>query len=295
MEHRQEAAKALERLGHQVRGMEKFVARPVEPSVACLSEIEDCELFVGIYAYRYGYMPDGSKVSITEAEFRHARDQKKPIFCFEVDAEYSWPAEMIEREPGRTKLIALKKEIRSSLMRDTFTTPDNLASKVASSVGYYLAQLSPLPLPSTQMRIISPSHFGRDDSNKGQFALLLRVKFRNESGHPVLLECFRIQYAGNWYKPQPHTGNVLLNVSPTKQISVTFHNEKPITESLRIPEMSEIERHAFFILPDPPEPFPGPERLHIIAEARFVHQSPMQIAFTLTNQGEIEEVEGIGN
>jgi len=145
------------------------------------------------------------------------------------------------------------------------------------------------------MQIISPSHFGRLDSNRGPFALLLRVKFRNESRHPVLLEYFRIQYAGNWYKPQPHTGNVLLNVSPTKQISGTFHNEKPINESLRIPEMDEIKLHAFFIVPDPPEPFPGPEKLRIIAEATFVHQSPQQIAFTLTDRGEIEEVGGIGN
>jgi|SRR5680860_64562 len=134
IEHRQKAIEALERLGPQVRGMEKFVAQPVEPSVACLSEIEVCELFVGIYAHRYGHIPHGSAVSITEAEFRHARDHKKPIFCFEVDPDYPWSPEMIENELGMIKLIALKKEIRFSLMRDTFTTPDNLASKIASSV-----------------------------------------------------------------------------------------------------------------------------------------------------------------
>ncbi|GJL60365.1 MAG: hypothetical protein NPIRA03_32220 [Nitrospirales bacterium] len=295
IEYRQKAIEILERLGHQVRCMEKFVAQPVEPSEACLSEIEVCELLVGIYAHRYGHIPDGYVESITEAEFRHAKKLNKHLFCFVVDPNYPWPSEMRERKPGRTRLKALKKEIESSLVRDTFTTPDNLASKIASSVAYHLIQRSPLPLPSTRMQIISPSHFGRDDSNRGHFSILLRVKFRNESGHPVLLEYFRIQNAGNWYKPQSHTGNVLLKVSPTKQISEPFHNEKLITESLRIPEMSEIERLAFFILPNPPEPFPGPERLHIIAEATFVQQSPMQIALTLTNQGEIEEVEGIGN
>ena len=138
IEYRRAAAEALERLRQQVRRMESFGARPVEPSDACLSEIEDCDLFVGIYAHRYGYIPDGSMVSITEAEFRHARELNKPIFCFVVEANHPWPPEMIESEPGRTKLIALKAEISSSLVRDTFTTPEDLASKVASSLGCFL-------------------------------------------------------------------------------------------------------------------------------------------------------------
>lgn len=294
IEYRQAAIKVLEQLGNQVVRMENFGARPVEPSVACLSEIENCELFVGIYAHRYGYIPDGSPVSITEAEFRHARKHKKPTFCFEVDAEYSWPPEMIESEPGRTKLIALKQEIDSRYSRATFTTPDNLASKIASSVGSYLVQLSSLPLPSTQMQIISPSYFGRLDSERGPFALLLQVKFRNESTQPVLLISFQIQYAGNWYTPQPRIGNVSLSVSKSIY-TAALRKGDTVTESLRIPEMDEIKRHAFFIVSDPSEPFPGPERLHIIAEGTFVHQSPQRIEFTLTDRGEIERVEGIGN
>jgi hypothetical protein len=45
IEYRQAATEALERLGQQVGRMEIFGARPVEPSNACLSEIEDCDLY----------------------------------------------------------------------------------------------------------------------------------------------------------------------------------------------------------------------------------------------------------
>jgi hypothetical protein len=144
------------------------------------------------------------------------------------------------------------------------------------------------------MQIISPSHFGRLDSKGGQFALLLQVKFRNESAQPVLLQHFRIQYADSWYEPQRHTGNVYLSVS-TKIFAAALRREDDITETLRIPEMAEIKRHAFFIRLNPPEPFPGPERLHLTAEAMFVQRSPQQIAFTLTDQGEIEQEGGTGN
>ncbi len=121
---------ALERLDQQVGRMEAFGAQPMEPFVACLSEIENGDLFVGIYAHRYGYIPTGSTTSITEAEFRHARNLNKPTFCFVVEANHPWPPEMIESEPGRTKFVALKTAIACCCVRDTFTTPDNISFKI---------------------------------------------------------------------------------------------------------------------------------------------------------------------
>jgi hypothetical protein len=296
IEYRQKAAEALERLDLQVRRMESFGARPAEPSNAGVSEIEDCDLFVGIYAHRYGYIPAGSSVSITEAELHHARKHNKPIFCFVVEDKYSWPPEMIERGSGKAKLKALKAEIYSSFTKDTFTTPDNLASRIATSVGRYVVQSRTSLIPPPQMRIVGHpwSFFGRLDSSSGQFALLLQVKFRNESMQPALLEAFRIHYENSWHVPHPRMGNVSLHVS-THASARRLSMEDDITEALRIPEMDERQRHAFFILPNPSEPFPGPEKLHLIAEATFVQRSPQQVTFTLTHRGEIEQEGGLGN
>jgi hypothetical protein len=139
--HRKAAAEAVERLGHQVGHMEVFGARPEEASEVCRSEIDECDLFVGIYAHRYGYVPDGSRVSITEAEFDHARKTNKPLFCFLVDEDHPWPPKMIENEPGRSKLSSFKAKIGSRVARDTFTTPEDLAFKVAAALGRYLSTL----------------------------------------------------------------------------------------------------------------------------------------------------------
>ena len=139
IEYRRAAKDALERLGAQVGRMEVFGARPEEPLEACLAEIEACDLFIGIYAYRYGHIPVDSEISITEAELRHAEEHSKPIFCFLVDEGYPWLPKMIEGEPGKTKLTELKNTISSTIVKDTFTTPDNLASKVGTSVGRYLS------------------------------------------------------------------------------------------------------------------------------------------------------------
>ncbi len=69
IEHRKAAHDALEQLGLHVIWMEAFGARPEESTKACLDEIEECDLFVGIYAHRYGQIPEGKDISITEEEF----------------------------------------------------------------------------------------------------------------------------------------------------------------------------------------------------------------------------------
>jgi uncharacterized protein DUF4062 len=137
-QHRKAVAVALERLGLHVIWMERFGARPDEPVTACLGEVGECDLFVGLYAHRYGFVPDGHAVSITEMEFEHARLQNKPVFCFFVQDDYPWPPPLIEGEPGRGKLTAFRVRASNEVVRDVFTTPDDLAAKATSAIGAYL-------------------------------------------------------------------------------------------------------------------------------------------------------------
>ena len=102
---------------------------------------------MSIYAHWYGHIPSGSEVSITELEFKHAKDKDKPIFCFLVDEDHSWLPSMIETEPGRTKLSRFKDTLQMQLVRETFKTPNDLAAKVAASVGRYIAEAS-VPVPA---------------------------------------------------------------------------------------------------------------------------------------------------
>jgi hypothetical protein len=142
--HRRAAAEALERLGQQTGRMEVFGARPAEPQRACIEEIDVCELFVGIYAHRYGHVPDGSGVSITEAELDHAIYTGKRIFAFVVDDEHPWPPKMIEAGVSDA-LQSLRDKIRSIATPDRFTTPEDLAVRVATSVGRHLATVAATP------------------------------------------------------------------------------------------------------------------------------------------------------
>jgi hypothetical protein len=158
------------------------------------------------------------------------------------------------------------------------------AARLALETNTPSVQRTPhLSLPPPRIEIVSSeSHFGRLDSKDGRFALLLKVRFWNESEQLVLIQCFQILHAGRWYAPQPHTGTVYLHVA-SMPFGSLLRPEGDITVSRRIQSMDVIERSAFFVLPDPQVPFPGPEALHLTAEVTFAHWSPRQITFTLTN------------
>jgi CheY-like chemotaxis protein len=136
--YREQVADGIERLGQQAVRMEVFGARPMQATRACFDEISGCDAFIGVYAHRYGYIPDNSNLSITEQEFNHALKRNLPIFCYVVDENFPWPPKYIDTDQAHSKLIALKHRINVSYVRDIFTTPDDLGFKVAASVGRYL-------------------------------------------------------------------------------------------------------------------------------------------------------------
>jgi tetratricopeptide (TPR) repeat protein len=141
IDYRRAAHDALEQLGLHVIWMEAFGARPEESTKACLDEVAECDLFVGIYAHRYGYIPTGADISITEQEFDHAQKLGKPIFGFIVDENHPWPPKHIEHDK-KAKLDAFLSKVKRQPV-EFFTTPDNLAHNIATSVGHYLSKHAP--------------------------------------------------------------------------------------------------------------------------------------------------------
>ena len=133
-EHRAAVRESLLHAGYHPIDMADFMARAEGATTACLNEVAESDLFVGIYAWRYGFMPPDSKISITEQEFEEARLLEKPCFCFMVEEGYDWPVQFKEEGKGAELLKKFKARLDATLVRTTFTTPDSLARKVLSSL-----------------------------------------------------------------------------------------------------------------------------------------------------------------
>lgn len=126
---------------------EHFPSMDVDAVNACKTRIDECVALIGIYAHRYGYIPNGSSISITEIEFHHAV-VKMPRLCFIVDRNFNWPSQHKEGDPGKTMLEAFKQAVDRSMIRNTFTTPDSLAAKVAAAIYPLQFQAAAVPFPA---------------------------------------------------------------------------------------------------------------------------------------------------
>jgi len=159
VEYRAEAKKALECMKQEVGGMEIFGARDEEPKTVALAELDQCDLVVPIYAYRYGFIPDGDDVSITEQEYLHAKSKGIPVLCFVV-SEKKWDIDFVDIDEKKKKLNDFKARILKGKTVDFFTTPTDLGMKVATSVHNYLEEHKPAHE--------SPSPFGRGVRGEGK-------------------------------------------------------------------------------------------------------------------------------
>jgi len=133
--HREAVRDALLKNAYHPVEMEDFGARDVDPVTGCLRLVGESQVFIGIYAWRYGYVPPGAERSITAEELEQARRLGKPCLCFVVDEHYAWPPDpaVPEESPASREALAA---FKSSLPRMTasFTTPEQLALAVVTAL-----------------------------------------------------------------------------------------------------------------------------------------------------------------
>lgn len=148
-EYREAVDRAIRKLGMTPVAMEDFTAVDLNAIELCRKQVEESDIFVGIYAYRYGYVPDVDIVkqpelqgiSLTEMEYRWAKAKKIPIRAFIIDDLYSWPEEMKEPEFA-DKLKSFLDEVKKEKVVDFFTNPESLALAVTQSLVNDLQRIS---------------------------------------------------------------------------------------------------------------------------------------------------------
>ena len=138
-DHRQEVREVIRKLGIIDISMEMMGARDERPKSECIRLIsKESQLFVGVYAYRYGYIPDGDTVSIMETEYLAASECQLPRFIFLVDESTPWLPTQIERGAGEVKLNSFKARLKANHVCEFFGDANDLAKRVAASLGRQL-------------------------------------------------------------------------------------------------------------------------------------------------------------
>ncbi len=203
------AKEAVERYGARAVVMERKTASFADALTVSLKWVDEAEIYLGIFANRYGYCPDdpdcgGETRSITELEYRRAVELGKPRLIFILDEKYTPPKDAplslhAEKKDSAAwdKLTALKEDLRAEQVVAFFTTPDNLGMLVYQALvdelgapkrGYQpappppkgeLPPRAPLPPGSRMLLGENPNFVGREPD---MLALAERLLYANGDG-----------------------------------------------------------------------------------------------------------------
>jgi len=144
-DHRDKATNAILRAGMTPIIMETLTASPRDAITESLRLVDEAEVYVGIFAMRYGYIPEDprnpDRLSITEMEYRHAVKAGKLILIFLMSDDHPPPTKVKDlkdfqeqTEEGKKKLTAFKEELGKKHTVGFFVSPEDLRGHILQAL-----------------------------------------------------------------------------------------------------------------------------------------------------------------
>lgn len=137
-EFRVEVYKAVRRLGHTSVTMEDWAASDVPPLKNSLRAVRDSDVNIVLVAWRYGYVPPGQNVSITELEVNAALEAGIPCLVFLVPDDAPWLPEYVDESTAQIR--AFRRRLLEGFAVAWFRNPEELAHHVAVALHAWVAQ-----------------------------------------------------------------------------------------------------------------------------------------------------------
>jgi len=142
--------------------METFGSDDAPPNVNSVRRVRECDLFIGIYAHRYGTVDEATGKSITELELDEAKIAISTgvlgnllLYCIDNDAP--WPEEY--KESGKQAQEGLRR-LKTKAAQHTYTrfkTKDELTFYILRDVYRILSErFGTLPLKVRESRLPTP-------------------------------------------------------------------------------------------------------------------------------------------
>ena len=125
------AIRDLKNLGIGYNAMEDYQAESRAPLSKCLEDVDLCDIYLGIFAWRYGNIDRNNNRSITELEYRRAREKGKTILVFLSHEDITWPAKFIDLGTGGNRIRELRSELEENYLVDYFSNPDHLRLRIS--------------------------------------------------------------------------------------------------------------------------------------------------------------------
>lgn len=193
-EHRAAVKEACIAAGFLPIGMEHLPARDANGIKVSLEMVDRADIYLGIYAWRYGWVPDfdnPQKISITEMEFDRAIKRKtegklREILIFTAHKEHPFTFEDIEADKeAQKRLTEFKTKAAQGRVRKQFKSAEELRRLVSDALHHFLQRERSEAALATSTPHTSIPHnlpslqpfFGREEELK-RIAEALHPKYR---------------------------------------------------------------------------------------------------------------------
>lgn len=142
--HREQVESACHRLKvFASEMMENLSAEDANAVEVSLRLVNQADVYIGIFAYRYGFVPDydnPSGISITEMEYDRAVERGIPRLIFFMHDDHDVKKADVETGPGAEKLEQLKKRIGNERVAAFFKNPEDLRAHVIQAISQWQKQ-----------------------------------------------------------------------------------------------------------------------------------------------------------
>ena len=119
--------------------MEDFGARVFQADEFCRTQIKQCDVAVFIVGLCHGSSPDQTEDSYTAREYQEAVSAGVSRLAFLSEEDFFYSGYYRESDEQWQRQQAFRKRLNQELIRDTFATPEELASKVSTALGNSLS------------------------------------------------------------------------------------------------------------------------------------------------------------
>lgn len=133
---REIAAKAVRHLQCRAVAMEDYLASDERPLDRCLADVRASNVYVGLFAWRYGFIPPSHDRSITQLEYEEAGRVGIPRLIFLVDEAADWSD--ASRDADSAAISQLRTALQQRHLVSTFRNGDELDARLTAALSLEL-------------------------------------------------------------------------------------------------------------------------------------------------------------
>jgi hypothetical protein len=141
VDHRQSVGAALRGLGVNTIDVVAEKTEQVDLLQTSLMALHNADLFLGIYASRYGPLLDGQEISLIERLYDESATLGLPRFIYVVDPREDWAVNFMHTDYyGARMRVFLDRLGQENPNLRHFTTPDDLVEKLTFDLARFHTQ-----------------------------------------------------------------------------------------------------------------------------------------------------------